>query len=137
LTKHMLFVVVTHGASPSYSRGDYGAVLARAAATLDRESFTLSGGEASHRVRLEWSITELPFGDAELGYGVRTFREWFDDLRDATKSERYDALAFAPDRPLRWCTDAHSLGVVFDSIAFPCLEAPAPVPLASNLLVHN
>jgi hypothetical protein len=129
VTKHMLFVVVTHGASPSYSRADYNTVLARTATTLDRDT--------SHHVQLEWSMMELPFGDAELGYGVRTFREWFDDLRDATKSERYDALAFAPDRPLRWCTDAHSLGVVFDGVAFTCLEAPAPVPLASNLLVHK
>ena len=132
LTKHMLFVVVGHGASPSteaFSHADYEAVLARAATTLERES--------SHRVRLEWSIRELRLGDLEFGYGVRTFREWFDDLTTATKDARYDALAFAPDRPLAWCTDAHSLGAVFDSIAFTCLEAPAPLPLASNLLVHK
>ena len=129
ITKHMLFVVVGHGASPSFGRADYEAVLARAATTLDRETL--------HRVRLEWTITELPLGDAEFGYDVRTFREWFDDLRTETKNTRYDALAFAPDRPLRWCTDAHSLGAVFDGIAFTCLEAPAPLPLASNLLVHK
>jgi hypothetical protein len=126
----MLFVVVGHGGAPSFSRTDYESVLSRAATTLDRET--------SHRVRLEWSITELPLGDLEFGYGIRTFREWFDDLRDATNDDaRYDALAFAPDRPLAWCTDAHSLGAVFDSIAFTCLEAPAPLALASNLLVHK
>ncbi|HEX4517491.1 MAG TPA: hypothetical protein VH054_28290, partial [Polyangiaceae bacterium] len=130
ITKHMLFVVVGHGGAPSFSRTDYESVLSRAATTLDRET--------SHRVRLEWSITELPLGDLEFGYGIRTFREWFDDLRDATNDDaRYDALAFAPDRPLAWCTDAHSLGAVFDSIAFTCLEAPAPLALASNLLVHK
>ena len=129
VTKHMLFVVVGDGTSPSFSRSDYEAVLARGARTLDRES--------GHRIRLEWSVAELPLGDREFGYGVRSFREWFDDLRDATKDQRYDALAFAPDRPLPWCTDAHSLGLVFDGVAFTCLEAPAPLSLASNLLVHK
>jgi len=129
ITKHMLFVVVGHGAGATFSRADYEAVLSRSATTLERES--------SHRVRIEWSIEELPLGDLEFGYGIRTFREWFDDLRDATKDAKYDALAFAPDRPLRWCTDAHSLGLVFEGIAFTCLEAPAPLSLASNLLVHK
>src|SRR5262249_5267611 len=121
ITKHMLFVVVEHGAPRSFSRADYESVLARAATTLDRAT--------SHRVHLEWTITELPFGDLELGYGIRTFREWFDDLRDATKAFRYDALAFAPDRALPWCTDAHSLGAVFEDVTFTCLEAPAPLSL--------
>jgi hypothetical protein len=129
ITKRMLFVVVDHGAPGSFSRADYEPVLARATATLDRET--------SHRVRLEWSITEVPFGDLEFGYGIRTFREWFDDLRAATKAWRYDVLAFAPDRALPWCTDAHSLGVVFGDVAFTCLEAPAPLSLASNLVVHK
>jgi hypothetical protein len=125
----MLFVVVGHGPSPSFARADYEAVLSRAATTLDRET--------NHRVRLEWTLTTAALGDAEFGYGVRTFREWFDDLTTSVQGAQYDALAFAPDRPLPWCTDAHSLGAVFGRVAFTCLEAPAPLSLASNLLVHK
>jgi len=129
----LVFVIVTDPAKGAlFGRSDYEGVLRRTAIALERETL--------NRIQLRYSIVEVPVasvGDSSLSYGARPFLQWYEDLRDASGAEGYDMLAFGPDRPVPWCTDAHSLGVVIAGTTFTCLEAPAPTALASNLLIHK
>jgi hypothetical protein len=118
--------------TPELTVETYDAVFRRAAIVLERESL--------NRLQLTYTTVKLPvsaIGQATLQYRGRTYKDWYQLLRAETTEHVYDVLVFGPDKRTPWCTDAHSMGFQMDSTIFLCLEAPASVTAASNVLIHK